>query len=297
MYSIINYASIFIDKTTCKGDFMRYKMIAMDMDGTLLTTDKMVSEYSKDVLQRAADMGVKLVVCTGRIFKSAKIFAKIIGTKAPVVASNGAYIREKDKDEVIYSKPLNRDEIYKVIDISKKYDFCPQVFTSDTIFSEKLIHSAKNYLRWNETLLEKDRINIHITDDIYSIIDENLGSILKVLVMSDEDDKLLSFRKDLKSYGNFSIVSSFKNNAEIMSEGISKGNAVKILADYFNISKDEVVCFGDGENDASMIKYAGLGIAMDNAIDEIKEIADYITDTNDNDGVAKAIEKFVLKEA
>lgn len=276
---------------------MKYKMIAMDMDGTLLTTDKKVSKYSKAVLQRASDMGVKLVVCTGRIFKSAKSFAKIIGTKAPIVASNGAYIREKDRDEVIYSKPLKRNEIYKIIDISKEYDFCPQVFTSDTIFSEKLIHSAKSYTIWNESLLEKDRINIHITDDIYSIIDENLGGILKVFVVSNEEDKLLSFRKDLKSYGDFSIVSSFKNNAEIMSEGISKGNAVNILAEYFNIPKDEVVCFGDGENDISMIKYAGLGIAMNNAIDELKEIADYITDTNDNDGVAKAIEKFVLKEA
>lgn len=274
---------------------MKYKMIAMDMDGTLLTTDKQVSDYTKKVLQRASDMGVKLVVCTGRIFKSAKIFAKLIGTKAPIVASNGAYIREKDRDEVIYSKPLSRNEIYEIIDTSKKFNFCPQVFTSDTVFSEKLIHSAKNYSIWNESLLEKDRINIHITDDIYSIIDENLGSILKVLVKSDEEEKLLSFRKDLKSYGKFSIVSSFKNNAEVMSEGISKGNAISILADYFNISKDEVVCFGDGENDTSMIKYAGLGVAMDNAIDELKEIADYITDSNDNDGVAKAIEKFVLK--
>lgn len=274
---------------------MKYKMIAMDMDGTLLTTDKQVSDYTKKVLQRASDMGVKLVVCTGRIFKSAKIFAKLIGTKAPIVASNGAYIREKDRDEVIYSKPLSRNEIYEIIDTSKKFNFCPQVFTSDTVFSEKLIHSAKNYSIWNESLLEKDRINIHITDDIYSIIDENLGSILKVLVKSDEEEKLLSFRKDLKSYGKFSIVSSFKNNAEVMSEGISKGKAISILADYFNISKDEVVCFGDGENDTSMIKYAGLGVAMDNAIDELKEIADYITDSNDNDGVAKAIEKFVLK--
>jgi Cof subfamily protein (haloacid dehalogenase superfamily) len=91
-----------------------------------------------------------------------------------------------------------------------------------------------------------------------------------------------------------SIVSSFSNNIEIMNHGISKGNAVKILAAYYGIKKEEIICFGDAENDISMLEYAGLGIAMGNAEAYVKEKADYVTDTNDNDGVAKAIEKYIF---
>lgn len=91
------------------------------------------------------------------------------------------------------------------------------------------------------------------------------------------------------------IVSSWNDNFEVMRNGSTKGDAVRYLANYFGIDKEEVMCIGDSENDLSMIKYAGTGIAMGNASEDIKSVADYVTDTNVNDGVAKAINKFVLK--
>lgn len=274
---------------------MKYKMIAMDMDGTLLNSNKEISNYTKRVLNEAANRGIKLVICTGRIFTSARIYANLIGTAAPVVASNGAYIREKDKNEIIYSKTLHRDDTFKIIKIAKEMGFYPHIFTWNTIYSEKLIYSSKAYTKWNESLPDKDKVRIEIVDDLSEIIAAHESEILKVVVISEEGEKLRDLRKHISQNHKVTIVSSLDNNIEIMSQGISKGNAVKILAEYFNIARDEVICIGDNENDLSMIQYAGLGVAMKNSSDVLIEAADYITDGNDEDGVAKVIERFMLR--
>lgn len=275
---------------------MKYRMIAMDMDGTLLTTDKRVSDRSREVLKRASDAGIKLVVCTGRIFTSAWFFAEVIGTKAPIIASNGAYIREKDRDEVFYVKSLPKEDILKVSKIVKEYGFYPFLFSADTIFTEKVIYTVSMYNKQNESLPEDRRIKIHITDDIEKTIEENHEIILKVVVVSEKDEagRLEELRNKISKEVDASIVSSMDNNFEVMSKGVSKGNAVKILGDYYGIPREEIICIGDNENDISMIEYAGCGVAMANGAESLKSVADYITDTNDNDGVAKAIEKLVF---
>lgn len=275
---------------------MKYKMIVMDMDGTLLTTDKQVTQKSRDVLRKAADMGIKLVVCTGRIFTSAWLYADLIGTMAPIIASNGAYIREKDRDEVIYMKTLPKEYIHEVVKMVRKYDLYIHLFTYDTIFTEKLVFTSKLYDKQNESLPDDRKVKIVISDDLERIIEENHEDILKIVVGSEMDDieKLKSLRKEIESKIDASIFASLENNFEIMSKGISKGNAVKILGEMYEISPEETICIGDNENDLSMIEYAGCGVAMGNGADLLKSAADYITDTNDNDGVAKAIEKLVF---
>lgn len=277
---------------------MEYKMIAMDMDGTLLTTDKVVSAKSKEVLKHAADMGIKLVVCTGRIFTSAWIYADLIGTEAPIIASNGAYVREKDRDEVIYMKTLPKEDIYKVVEIVKHYGFYPHLFSSDTIFTEKIIFTSKLYDKQNQSLPQDKKVKIVVTDDLEKTIEENHKIILKVVVVSemDEIEELRKLRNEIANEIDASIMSSAENNIEVMSKGISKGNAVRILGDIYGISPEETICIGDNENDISMIEYAGVGVAMENATDDLKAAADYVTDTNDNDGVAKAIEKIVFEK-
>ncbi|MDU5414364.1 MAG: HAD-IIB family hydrolase, partial [Clostridium perfringens] len=105
---------------------------------------------------------------------------------------------------------------------------------------------------------------------------------------------LFKAKEELKKYEDLEVVSSSPSNFEVMNKGTSKGRAVKVLADILNINREEIMCLGDSENDLSMIEFAGLGVAMGNAEEFLKEKADYITDTNENDGVAKAIEKFVL---
>jgi Cof subfamily protein (haloacid dehalogenase superfamily) len=187
------------------------------------------------------------------------------------------------------------DNLDKIVDMSKEYGFFPQLFTFDTIFSEKLIHSSFNYMKWNEKLPEDERIKVKVVEDLHTIIKENDGNILKVVISTEDTEKLGELRNRVNENMQVSIVSSFSNNIEIMNHDISKGNAVKILSNYYGINKEEIICFGDAENDISMLEFAGLGIAMGNAENYVKEIADYVTDTNDNDGVAKAIEKYIFE--
>jgi hypothetical protein len=277
---------------------LKYKLIAMDMDGTLLNSQKQVTEYTKDVLRRASEKGIKLVICTGRIFTSAKSYARIIGTKAPIIASNGAYIREKDRNEVIYEKYIKKETLLDIIKVTREWGFYPHIYTTDTIYSEKLIHSSLNYSKWNETVPEDERINIQIVDSLEDVVEKEGENFLKVVVMAleDEVEKLQELKKYIRDNMDVSIFSSYMNNFEIMDKEVSKGNALKRLAEFFDIDREAIVCFGDNENDKTMFEFAGFPIAMGNAEEEIKEIAAYVTDTNDNDGVAKAIEELILRE-
>lgn len=277
---------------------MKYKLIAMDMDGTLLNSQKQVTEYTKEVLRKAADRGVKLVVCTGRIFTSAKSYARIIGTKAPIIASNGAYIREKDREEVIYEKYINKEKLLKIIRLSREWGFYPHIYTTDTIYSEKLIHSSLNYSKWNETVPEDEKINIKIVDSLEDIVNEKGEAFLKVVVMAQDDEieRLQQLKNYIKESVDVAVFSSYMNNFEVMDKEVSKGRALEILAGYYNLSKDEIICFGDNENDKTMFEFAGFPVAMGNAEEELKKIAAYVTVSNDEDGVAKAIEKIVLRD-
>jgi Cof subfamily protein (haloacid dehalogenase superfamily) len=112
--------------------------------------------------------------------------------------------------------------------------------------------------------------------------------------MNDNEDKLKEIRDELKEIDDIELASSSRHNIEITRKGVSKGRAVEVLGSYYNIKREEIVAIGDSENDLTMIEYAGLGIAMGNAIDVVKVKADYITDTNNNDGVVKAINKFIV---
>lgn len=275
---------------------MKYKMLAVDMDGTLLKDNKEVSEINKEAIRKACLVGVKVVVCTGRIFTSAKAYAKIIGSMAPIIASNGAYIREKDKNEVVYEKNLEKENLLKVVNMAKEGGFYPHIYTTHTIYTEKLIFTSRNYTTWNESLPEKDRVIIEIVDDLNDIIESDRYNFLKAVVMGDNIEELNKLRQKISSEVEVSIMSSLPNNFEVTAFGTSKGKGVKILADFYGISKDEIICIGDSENDISMIEYAGLGVAMENSPKDIKAIADYVTDSNENDGVAKVIEKFILNE-
>lgn len=271
-----------------------YKLFCTDMDGTLLNNEGKVSEENKMAIKMAQDRGVKVAICTGRLFTSANYFAEIVGTKVPLICANGAYVREKDKDEIIYMSVLGADNCKKVLSIAKKYGLYPHFNTSDTVFTEKIIYSSEVYFKMNKTLPKEMQIKIQVVDDWEETFEENKNYILKCIVVDDDIEKIKSAKSELALEEELEVVSSRENNIEIMCKGVSKGRAVEILAGYYNINKEEVICIGDNENDISMLKYAGVGIAMANGEEKVQEIADFITDTNENSGVAKAIEKFIL---
>lgn len=273
---------------------MQYKLLCTDMDGTLLTDDKRISERSKKAIKLAYEKGVKIVVCTGRMFSSANFYADMLGVKTPIISANGAFIREKDRDEVIYKNVIGKEKCSEILKVLNEFGIIAHFHTPNSIFSGKLVYSAKVYSELNKQLPEDQQISINIVEDWEKVFKENEDFIVKCIAIDDDVEKVQKAKKHMQNIEGIEVVSSYINNIEIMAEGASKGRGVEILAKFYGLKPEEIICIGDNENDLSMIEYAGLGVAMKNAPEHIKDKADYVADTNNEDGVAKVIEKFIL---
>jgi Cof subfamily protein (haloacid dehalogenase superfamily) len=270
-----------------------YKLLCLDMDGTLLNSEGKVSEKNLEAIRKAHEKGVKVTVCTGRLFASARYYAEMLGVKVPVIASNGAYIREKDNDRVIYKSNLGFDNLMQVLEVLKKFNLTYYFNTFDTVLMERL-DPNNAYARINKSLPKDKQIKLLEVKDWEAALKHNEEELLKCICVDKDAERIARAKRELQNNKELEVVSSMYNNVEIMKKGVSKGRAVEVLAGFYNLRREEVMCIGDNENDISMLRYAGMGVAMGNGEDFVKEVADYITDTNNNEGVAKAIERFIL---
>ena len=276
---------------------MAIKLICIDMDGTLLDNHHNISEENKEALKEAVSKGIHIALTTGRLFTSAKFYSDLIGIDAPIISSNGAYIRDKNSTKVIYENPLSLDETLEIYNIVKDYPFRTCFNTPNTTISNAPLEESHAYVMTNKLSSSKDQIKIIVEDDLTHVLKEYEGEILKSISIDTDGthtEEMLKAKNEFIALKKYEVVSSGLNNFEVMKKDTSKGNAVKQLAKMLGISKDEIMCIGDSENDLSMIRYAGLGIAMGNGLDLLKKEANFITDTNVNSGVAKAIRKFAL---
>lgn len=269
---------------------MKYKLIAIDMDGTLLNSDNNISNRTKDAIAKAKEEGVHVVLATGRILKSAVYYANQLELKNPIVASNGGIMID-EHGNVILKNPMNRKSIKEIVKLADDEKIYFHLYDESTFYSSQKVQEILDFYSEGNKAMEIDLKIFKSIDDILS--SDNLN-IYKFIFIDNDLDKLQSFRSKISTIDNINISSSWSNNIEAMGLNVSKGHAIKKLAKRLNINLDEVIAIGDSENDLSMLNIAGLSIAMGNGSDSIKEKVDYITDTNNNDGVAKAIEKFIL---
>ena len=274
---------------------MKYKLICIDMDGTLLDDKHLISEENKKALKEAQEKGIIIAVTTGRLFASASYYYGLLGIDGPIIASNGTYIRETSSPRFIYKDVFTLKESKELYEIICKTNLTPYFYTYNTALTPKAFPYNHTYMVFNEEVPEDLRIKFRVNEDLMPLLEEYEDEVLKAIVIEEKDtETLFRVKEEIKALNKFEVVSSGDNNFEIMKKGSSKGSAVKRLAESLNIKQEEVICLGDNENDLSMIRYAGLGIAMGNGVDLLKKEADYITETNLNSGVAKAIRKFVL---
>lgn len=276
---------------------MDCKLICIDMDGTLLNDKKTINEENLETIKKATEKGIKVAVCTGRLFASARYFGAVLGVKSPIIASNGGYIRDRDSEKVIYEVELGYENCVELQKIVEKYDFKIFYNTPESVIAATGFPKNYDYVRHNEMVPDEFKVKLVDSKDIYASLKSEGDKVLKCICISEKGNRELidKVKKEIRALNKYEVVSSGENNFEVMRKGISKGRAVKELAEFYNIKREEVMCIGDNENDLSMIEYAGIGVAMGNGSDLIKKTADFITDTNNNSGVAKAIEKFALK--
>ncbi len=272
---------------------MNGKLIAIDMDGTLLNSQNKISSKNILAINKASELGVQVVLCTGRIFTSALYYANALKLNTPIIACNGAFIAEKNKSKAIYKNPISMECSKKVIDMAEREGMYYHFYDDSKFYARELTKTVENYYRWNIDKDDKDRLNINIIDNPMHIVEREKINVYKFVFVEDDGEKLIRFRSKLSQIEGIEVSSSWWNNMEIMNKGVSKGNALSVLCKLLNIDSQNVMAIGDNENDIPMLKFAGTGIAMGNGEDIVKEMADYVTDTNDNDGVANAINKFI----
>ncbi|MDK0840102.1 Cof-type HAD-IIB family hydrolase [Clostridium perfringens] len=274
---------------------MSIKLICIDMDGTLLMDQQNVAEEDKKAIKEAVKKGVIVAITTGRIYDCARMYSDTIGLKTPIIASNGAYIGGVN-DEEIYNNPLKQSDLEDFNIITKKNNLFTYVNTNWGIVSTVELPEDHVYKVLNKTLPKDKQVRLEVVKDLDEAFKKYKGEILKgVCVEKEFKDKLKEAKEELIACTtDLEVVSSWDDNFEIMKKGSSKGEAVQMLAKYLGVSQEEVMCIGDSENDLSMITWAGTGVAMGNAIDSVKEVANYVTSDNKHGGVAEAIRKFVL---
>lgn len=271
-----------------------YKMVVVDLDGTLLNSKKQVSKRNAEVINKIHnEKGVQFVIATGRNINDISQVIEAIGDTINkyIIASNGAIIKDNVKDEYVLKKYLDKTEVLEVIDAYREQNLRGLVHTYDGQLTEE---NAKVEIGTKVGLVQ-DLKKYYLENDVSTTSMLTLHGEEKDLREMEEKIKV-SFR-ELDSTGICDLAVEMEKETyktkyiDIMKKDSTKANAIEILADYLHINKEEIIVMGDGANDISMFEVAGHKVAMGNANEELKKKADYITTDNNQDGVAEALEK------
>lgn len=264
-----------------------YKLIAFDIDGTLVNSEKKVTPATKEALHKLHNAGIHVVISSGRPYKGVLLNADLVGREIVPFAScfNGGLVKDVETDETVFSHAMTNDEIQYWGKLAIDNDLDVHVHDDEYV----LIHDdpRDQYIEVESTLNEMPVKKVDFFD----------GKLTAPKIMiTAKPEKLDKFIETLDEdvYQKFSIVKSEPFFLEIMPNGVSKGEALAKLAESLGVKQSETMSFGDQGNDLSMIEWAGCGVAMGNAIDELKEAAQYVTASNDDEGIAKAIDALIF---
>jgi len=267
---------------------MAYKMIVLDLDDTLLRDDQTISPRTKEALMRAQAEGVKVVLASGRPTYGMVGIAKELELEkfgSFILSFNGAKIINCKTGEELFSSTLSVDTVHELYAKSQEENVSILTYLGDQIITE-----------WKNEYTEVESgltgMNIREVDSFVQTVDVPVVKSLMVAA----PERLIEVEKKLKQQyaGKLNVMRSKPFFLEFTEVGVDKGTSLHHLIQNLGIAQTEVIAMGDSYNDVAMIEFAGLGVAMGNAPDDIKALADYVTDTNMNDGVAKVVEKFVL---
>ena len=278
-------------------------VIASDMDGTLLNEELKISQENAAAIKAAQAKGIHFVVATGREYREAKPLLDEYDIKAPLITLNGAAMFDVDSkllDMIPITKPVAKLIMHQL----EKNNLYYEITTNKGVISNSRARRIEMIANLLSTVnpdtsyklavamstARVELMNVTYLDDYQELLDNNQYSILKIIAFGKNGQKQLApIQKMIEDKVDVAISSSFENNIEINSPRAQKGIAVEHFAQELNIPMDQVMTIGDNLNDASMLKVAGVSYAMGNAIPAIKQMAKYVTVTNNENGVAKAI--------
>ena len=264
---------------------MSIKLVATDLDDTLLRSDLTISDRTVKTVQTAMNKGVIVTVATGRMFCSALPHAQRLGVNVPLITYNGALIKEAQTGRVLYERSLEESTAAKILAISRERGWYIQSYLDDVLHVEALNDNAQRYIKIA-------RVTPVIDGDAFFT---NPGRPHKMVLIAPADEMPGIQAEISRLFGDeLHITSSKPTLLELVHPDVCKGKAISFLAGHYGIKQEETMAIGDSYNDIEMIRYAGCGVAVANAIAPVREAANAVTASHEEDGVAVAIERYVL---
>lgn len=287
-----------------------YKLAAIDLDGTMLNQYGIVTQRTKEAIQKVQQQGIEVVIASGRPTDSVKTIAKEIESEKYFISGNGAIIYDIANDEIIYENILKKQKTLDIIKICEENSIYYNIYTDKEIIAKSLQCNVLYYHKENLNKEEKNKTRINIVENIYEYISNRDEKIVKITICDSHPVIFNSIMRKLKEIDEIEVleVSHMSRKmirqgtedipieyfyTEISAQNVDKWNAIEFLKDKMQIETEEIVAIGDNINDKKMIENAGLGIAMGESTPAIKEVANQITDSNIDDGVAKVLEKLL----
>ena len=289
-----------------------YKLVAIDLDGTMLNTYGEVTESTKRILKETMKKGCEVVIASGRTIDSIQAIADEIGTKKYMIAGNGSIVYDISKKNIIYEKYIPKSKALNIIKICEDNSITYSVYTNKTIIANSLKYNILYYYKQNLKKQPNKKTSITLVENIYDYV-KNIEDekVMKIFICDSTESIFNAILRKIGELEDIEILDVSHMSRKVISNGseevpieyfyteiteknVDKWYALEFLINKLNIEKKEVMAIGDNVNDRKMIEQAGLGIAMKNSTPKITEVANYVTDfDNNNDGAARAIEKFL----
>lgn len=289
-----------------------YKIVTIDLDGTLLNSFGEISEENLQELRKCIQEGVEIVLSSGRVVSSIKNFANEIGNNNYLIAGNGSTVYDIINEKIIYQNAIPKEKVLKIIKICEENSIYYSVYTENFIITKSLNYNILFYSKENLKKSNMEKTNINIIEDIYSYVENMENNEISKISICDKDKMIFSsILKKLREIENIDVLDvahmsrKYIENGtdvvpvefyytEITNENVNKWEAIKFLIDKLKILPEEVMSIGDNINDKEMLENAGMGIAMGNSAPYIKEMAKDVTLDNNANGVAEALKKFFV---
>ncbi|WP_297598400.1 Cof-type HAD-IIB family hydrolase [uncultured Cetobacterium sp.] len=260
------------------------KAIALDLDGTLLNSKKELSEENKKILYKFYKKKCEIIIVTGRSYNATKLVVEELGFPLTAICYNGAKIIDTEKEDVIFEKPLDEHIVKKLIKLSRETKIHLNLYQDEKWYVENIKNWQTDYYKKATKLSPEEKD--FCTFETY---------LMTKALFIDENVELKKLEKLIKEYLKLDVYLAFSQERylEVLDKEVNKGLALEKILKSKGVSLDECIAFGDAGNDMEMISMVKYGVAMGNASQELKDKASYITDINDENGVAKFLEKFL----
>jgi Cof subfamily protein (haloacid dehalogenase superfamily) len=268
-----------------------YRLVALDIDGTLVGEDLEIKPQILRAVKEAQQRGVHVTIATGRMFAAALPFAQKLGIVEPLICYQGGMVRDMRTDEVIFYRGMDVELAAEAARVLQDLDLFVILYVDERLYMREYREELEIYLR-----LHPEGPEFTAVGDLEAFVREHVPT--KILVCAQPEvitEQVVRLGEHFA--GRLEVLRTHKNYVELMPLGITKGDALEALASRLGIARDEVIAIGDQENDLTMVQWAGLGLAMGNAIPRLKEVAKAVIPSVEEAGVAWAIEHYVLQDS